>query len=326
MDLNLKDFKDWLPVRIYAHDGGGIFIDWSFLGSKRFTEPFHDGTLQILMHEHFNLLFQRRTPFEFLGELYEKSPGIAPDGFIFHISRCGSTLVSQMLAALEKNIVLSECSLLERILSAGISEEQKIDWFRWMVNAHGQKRFAAEENFFVKFDSWSIFDLPLIEKAFPGVPWVFMYREPVEVLVSQVRQAGMQMIPGQIGAVFPGMNIHEILEFSTEERYARTIAAFCEAGIKNAANPRVRFINYTQLPEAVTGEICEHFNLKFSAEEIETMENASKRNAKSPHEKFSADSEEKRNEANEQLVQLADKFVKPLYEQLENIRLNKTTS
>lgn len=324
MDLDIKKFQDWLPVRLYGRDGG-IFADWIFLGRKRFTEPFHDSTLEIRMYEPFNTLFQRRTPIEFLGELYEKSPGIAPNGLIFHISRCGSTLVSQMFAALEKNIVISEASVLDRIIRANVSEEQKINWLRWMFNVLGQKRFPAEENFFVKFDSWSIFDLPFIEKAFPGVPWIFMYREPVEVLVSQVRQAGMQMIPAQIGAIFPGMSVQQILEFSTEERYARTIAAFCQAGIENAANPRVRFINYTQLPEAVTGEICEHFNLTFSAEEIEEMKSASKRNAKSPHEKFSADGEEKRNEANEQLVRLADKFVKPLYEQLENIRLNKIT-
>lgn len=324
MDLDIKKFEDWLPVRLYERDGG-IFADWIFLGRKRFTEPFHDSTLEMRMYDHFNVLFQRRTPFEFLGEFYEKSPGIAPNGLIFHISRCGSTLVTQMLAALEKNIVISECSLLERILGAGVSDEQKIEWFRWMVNAHAQKRFPSEENLFIKFDSWSIFDLPLIEKAFPGVPWIFMYREPVEVLVSQVRMAGMQMIPGQIGAIFPGMDVHQILEFSTEERYARTIAAFCQAGIENAANPLGRFINYTQLPEAVTGEICEHFNLKFSAEDIEKMKDSSKRNAKNPREKFSADGEEKRNEANEQLVQLAEKFVKPLYAQLENIRLNKIT-
>ena len=35
-------------------------------------------------------------------------PGIDPTGFIFHLARCGSTLVSQMLAALPEHIVLSE--------------------------------------------------------------------------------------------------------------------------------------------------------------------------------------------------------------------------
>jgi hypothetical protein len=323
MDLKSENFRDWLPVRIYEN-GGGLFADWIFLGRKRFTEPFHDSTLEIRMREPFNLLFQRQMPLEFLDELSEKSPGIAPDGFIFHISRCGSTLVSQMFAALEKNIVISEASVVDRIIRAGVSEELKIIRLRGLFNALAQKRFPAEENFFVKFDSWSIFDLPLIEKAFPGVPWIFMYRNPVEVIVSQMRQSGMQMVPGEIGAIFPNMDLHEILQFSTEERFARTIAAFCEAGLENAVSRQGKFINYTQLPEAVTGEICGHFNVSFSDEEIEKMNSASRLNAKNPHQQFFTDGEEKRKEANEKIVYFSDKFVTPLYEKLENIRLQKT--
>lgn len=322
MDLTLEHFRDWLPVRIYEN-GGGVFADWIFLGRKRFTEPFHESTLEIRMREHFNLLFQRQTPIEFLNELYEKSPGIAPGGFIFHISRCGSTLVSQMLSTLEKNIVISEASIVDRILRADVYEEEKIIRLRGLFNALAQKRFPAEENFFVKFDSWSVFDLPLIEKAFPEVPWIFMYRNPVEVIVSQMRQAGMQMIPGQISAIFPGMNIHEILQFSKEERFAHTIAAFCRAGLDNAASRLGKFINYTQLPEAVTGEICEHFNISFSDEEIEKMKNSSRRDAKNPQITFSPDSREKRNEANEQALRFAEEIVTPLYEKLEDIRLKK---
>jgi len=56
----------------------------------------------------FNQLFCDRTPLAALGDYAASNPGIAPDGFIFHVSRCGSTLVSQMLAALPDSIVLSE--------------------------------------------------------------------------------------------------------------------------------------------------------------------------------------------------------------------------
>jgi hypothetical protein len=322
MDLRSENFRDWLPVRVYEN-GGGLFADWIFLGRKRFTEPFHDSTLEIPMRMPFNLLFQRQTPIEFFDEFYEKSPGIAPNGFIFHISRCGSTLVSQMFAALEKNIVISEASVIDRLIRADVSEERKIIWLRGLFNALAQKRFPAEENFFVKFDSWSVFDLPLIENAFPEVPWIFMYRNPVEVIVSQMRQSGMQMVPGQIAAIFPNMEIHEILQFSTEERFARTIAAFCEAGLKNAASRHGKFINYTQLPEAVTGEICSHFRVSFSDEEIEKMKSASRLDAKNPRQQFFTDGEEKRREANEKIVYFADKIVAPLYEKLENIRLQK---
>lgn len=322
MDLNSEYFRDWLPARFYDN-GEGHFADWIFLGRKRFTEPFHDNTLEICMRMPFNLLFRRQTPIGFFEEFYEKSPGIAPGGFIFHISRCGSTLVSQMFAALEKNIVISESSIIDKIIRTDVSEERKTIWLRGLFNALAQKRFPAEENFFVKFDSWSVFDLPLIEKAFPEVPWIFIYRNPVEVLVSQMRQSGMQMVPGQIGAIFPNMGLQEILQFSTEERFARTVAAFCEAGLENASSRRGKFINYAQLPEAVTGEICEHFNVSFSDEEIEKMKSASRLDAKNPRQTFSTDSEEKRREANEKIIYFAEKIVMPIYEKLETVRVEK---
>lgn len=322
MDLKIEDFRDWSPARIYENNGR-FFVDWIFLGRERFTEPFHDDTIQILLQKPFNLLFRHQTPIEFLGEIYEKSKGAVPKGFIYHVSRCGSTLVSQMFASLERNIVISEASVIDKIIRANASDEQKTLWLRWLFNALAQRRFAGEENFFVKFDSWSVLDLPLIEKAFPDVPWIFMYRYPVEVIVSNLRLPGAQMIPGAIGKIFPNLNLFEILQFSIEERFARTIAAFSASALENAESRLGKFINYNQLPDAVTSEICEHFGVDFSDEEIEKMLISSKFHAKTPNQRFSSDSEQKRKEANEKAVRFAEKFVQPLYEKLENHRKSR---
>ena len=209
MDLNIQDFRYWSPIRVYE-TGGRAFIDWCYLGKDRFTAPFHDDTIENRLREPFNLLFRRQTPIEFLGEIDQRERGIAPTGFIFHVSRCGSTLVSQMLAALSKNIVISEASIIDKIVRANhsfpnISIEQKAIWLRWLFNALARKRFDEEEHFFVKFDSWSVLDLPLIERAFPDTKWIFMYRNPVEVIVSNLREPGIQMIPGAIEAIFPAI-------------------------------------------------------------------------------------------------------------------------
>ncbi len=322
MDLKIENFRDWSPLRIYENDGR-FFVDWVFLGRQRFTQPFFEDTMHIILRKPFNLAFRHQTPIEFLGKIYEKSRGLPPKGFIFHISRCGSTLVSQMLASLKKNIVISEASVIDKIVRANASDEQKTVWLRWIVNALAQKRFEREENFFVKFDSWSVLDLPLIEKAFPGVPWIFMYRNPVEVIVSNLRQPGAQMIPGAIEKIFPNMNLFEILQFSTEERFARTIAAFCGSALENKDTKLGKFINYNQLPKAVTNEICRHFGVSFNDLEIKKMRGASKLNAKDSSQTFLPDSEQKRKEAGENVVYFAEKLVLPLYEELENIRKSR---
>ncbi len=322
MDLKIENFRDWSPLRIYENDEH-FFVDWIFIGRKRFTEPFFEDTMQILLREPFNLAFRHQTPIEFLGELYERSRGPQPKGFIFHVSRCGSTLVSQMLASLEKNNVISEASVIDKTVRASASDGEKTIWLRWIVNALAQKRFEHEENLFVKFDSWSALDLPLIETAFPDVPWIFMYRDPVEVIVSNLRQPGAQMIPAAIEKIFPNMNLFEILQFSTEERFARTIAAFCASAIGNKDSMLGKFINYNQLPDIVTGEICDHFGVTFNDQEIAKMRSSSKFNAKTPKQEFIPDSEEKRKEANENVVRFAEQLVFPLYQELESTRSSR---
>jgi hypothetical protein len=168
---------------------------------RRITDPFFAQTVERSLRHPAHMLFRHDTPMEALGELNEQSPGAPPKGFIFHASRCGSTLIAQMLAAQPENVVISEASPVDVVLRShlrdpGISEEQRILWLRWLLNAFGQRRFGEEKRLFVKFDSWHALFLPLIRRAFPDVPWIFVYREPVEVLLSHGRRRGGQMIPG----------------------------------------------------------------------------------------------------------------------------------
>ena len=64
------------------------------------TEPFFDLTIEDCLQDPYCLLFRRQTPLDVLAHLDNASSGSEPTGFIFHMSRCGSTLVSQLLATL----------------------------------------------------------------------------------------------------------------------------------------------------------------------------------------------------------------------------------
>ena len=66
-------------------------------------------------------------------------------------------------------------------------------------------------DYFVKFDSWNTLDLALIRRAFPDVPWIFLYRDPVEVIVSHMRQRGSQMIPGAFEKLMPDVDLNDAL-------------------------------------------------------------------------------------------------------------------
>ncbi len=113
----LTNRKGWVPIQLHRA-GAEAFIDWCWLGADRFTDPFFENTIDLAQSKPFNRLFTHRTPIAELGEWYEESPGLMPSGFIFHMSRCGSTLVSQMLAALPENLVISEAAPLDRLARA----------------------------------------------------------------------------------------------------------------------------------------------------------------------------------------------------------------
>jgi hypothetical protein len=88
-----------------------------YLGARRFTDPFFAQTINPCVR-HPADAFRHQTPLENLGEIVASQPGCRPTGFIFHMSRCGSTLLSQMLAAALENIVLSEAGPIDDILRA----------------------------------------------------------------------------------------------------------------------------------------------------------------------------------------------------------------
>jgi hypothetical protein len=321
MELTPELFRNWVPARICFADSRPC-VDWIYAGDRRFTDPFYDDTLRICQRLPFNQLFRRQTPMEQLSEIVRASDVISPTGFIFHISRCGSTLVSQMLASPDTNIVISEASVFDEIVRTQAADDQKVIWLRAMVDALGRRRFDREKDYFIKFDCWNTLDLDLIQRAFPETPWIFVYRNPVEVMVSNMREPGVQMIPGAIPGLFPGMSLDELLLFSKEERCARVIAKFFQAALDNEGSAKALLINYEQLPDAVFGSIAAHFGLRFDAVQTEAMTHATGFHAKSKLGGFSPDSEKKRAEASEAIIRYASEIVDPLYEKLEKIRLN----
>jgi hypothetical protein len=322
MDLGeFENFRDWVPVRAFWQ-GNRAFVDWCFMGKERLTEPFFDDSISKRFREPFNLLFRHQTPIEFLGELNGFSEGLKPSGFIFHLSRCGSTLVSQMLAASEQNIVISEASPIDFVMRAkNTTAQQKLEWLRGMINALGQKRNEREENFFIKFDSWNTLSINLIRRAFPDVPWIFLYRNPVEIIVSHIRQRGAQMIPGLIKEILPELSFQESLEMPPEEYCARVLGKICRVALAPLKKGEGLAVNYTELPEGVNA-ILKHFNVAFDEKSIEKMFAAAKYNAKNPYLNFSADSEKKKREAGAAAIAAAEKFVNPFYEEFESVRKN----
>lgn len=313
----------WVPCRL-QWQGSVPEVEWCYLGPKRLTDPFFETTIHFEAQTPFNSLFRFRTPMAALGEWFERKPGLKPSGFIFHLSRCGSTLITQLLASSPRNVVLSEARVLCAALrSPAVPEPQRAAWVEWLVSALGQPRTGAEQHLFIKFDPVCIMDFSLLRGLFPDVPWIFVYRDPVEVLVSHLRAPAPMMTRGMLGPDCLALDPSEVAAMDDEEYAARILGLLTEAAVQHARAGGGLLVHYSQLPELVWGGIQEHFGVAFSAAEIDRFRQVAAFDAKQPQRRFTSDSEAKNEEATERVRQLANRWVMPHYPALEELRTQR---
>ena len=230
---------------------------------------------------------------------------LKPAGFVFHVSRCGSTLLSQMLGVLPQNLVLSEPEVISYYLYSCLEERITFcpDEFRLLLDSYGQAFTGRETSFFVKFTSWNLVFLEQILAAYPGVPWVFLHRDPLEVLVSNFKKPTAPLrwyhARSDLAAKVSGIPEDELERLGPEpflakciERY-RKISEICLERFAGGVA-----ISYRDLPEIVTGPLAEHFGLSLNGSEREQVQRRSRRHAKRPSRgRFVADSRKKQQEA-----------------------------
>ncbi|UII33587.1 hypothetical protein LVD17_07115 [Fulvivirga ulvae] len=273
MPHTIDDFNKWIPV---AFDAEKEEVQWIYAGDKDFREPFFEDDIRLIRYESPKSKNTSLHEFNKLGAS-KRTDTIKPALFIFHISRCGSTLITQMLAQSAKNIVYSEPPLTDEILSSDLSHDVKMKTLRAAIILMGQKRKAPHQYLFIKWDSWHLAYYGLIRQAFPGVPAIFLYREPVEVLQSHQRVRGMHMVPGLLKKdVFQlkGIPAHDLDLYA-----ANVLSKLYGWMLLHAENKLVRLVNYSELPGRLFDVITD-MRLEYSPDERKAMEERSKRHSK----------------------------------------------
>ena len=301
----------WTPARV-APGARGPEVEWCYTGEERFIDPFFEQTLERAVRRPFSLLFRPRTPIDALADLVEPR---APTGLLFHSSRCGSTLVTQMLAASPRNLVLSEPRPLDTILRWPAGVEERVRWLRLLVGALG--RPAGDGGYVIKLDAWSTLALPLVRAAFPATSWIFLYRDPVEILVSQLGHRGAHMVPGALPPELFGLDREALTGLSGEEYCARVLAAICEAALEGE-DDRAMFVEYQELLGVVPA-IAE----RFACDEATDVDALAARDAKNPALPFEPDAAAKQAAATPAVRAAADRFALEPYRRLEEARLRQ---
>ena len=305
----------WAPIRVEWRDGVGV-ADLCRTEGMTFEEPFFDETIERCLRRPFNLLFRREVP---LGELPE--PVVEPDGFVLHASRCGSTLVTRLLQTVTGALVLAEPGAVDEVLRRrlrGVEEVRLVEWLRRVVGALALARGEPPARFFVKLDAWSTLDLPLLRRAYPQVPWLFVYRDPLEILVSQSRRRGLHMIPGALAPELFGLARDAPRRVPPEEYMARVLGSLLGAAAGAIDDERGRLIHWREFPGAFGEVVAPHFRLAPPSDARVAAVAAA--NAKNPALPFADDAQEKREAATRELRMATDRWARPAYEELEAAR------
>lgn len=309
--LNLEG---WLPIRVWQ-EAGQWQVDWCWFGDTRLHQPFFRDAVEDALRLPFNQAFRRKTALSTLADWQACSPGLTPSAFIFHASRCGSTLVSQMLARLDNHIVISEPPPLDALLRSDLPAVERRVAIKGLLSAYGQCRRGVEQRLVIKLDAWNIGELPLLRECFPETPWLFLYRDPLEIAVSHLRRPGVHMVPGMIGASV----LDDESPFSGREDYiARRLGQLLASGLAQCQAFGGWAVNYSELPQAMAGRLAAFFALDI--EQRRQVFAAVGQHAKQPSQVFVGDGDDKRREASALLRERVERWAREPYEALEQLR------
>jgi hypothetical protein len=288
----------WRPAHVSL--GGAIAVDWVHVGQRAPCGFLNQAALRAIADRPFNRLFRRRmTLQDFMAGARATA---APKGFVFHMSRTGSTLTARMLGALPFTLTISELQPVNDALfvahsAAGLAPEQRIALLRAILAAYA----CEEQALIVHFDAWHAILLPLIRAAFPGVPFVFLHRDPVEVLVSYARLGG---------GAFPARAMPQFWEASPDplETVARALGRICASAAANLGDSAIA-VDYRDLPAAAVTKILPHFGIDADADTRARMMRVAEQDAKSGR-SFASDAAAKQREASEGLRRLAAEYMR----------------
>jgi hypothetical protein len=192
--------RGWLPVSIGIEaQSKQTIVRWLEFGPARLAEPFFAHTVEKLRRSNPPAR-ETVTGVETLLEIGETLAPITPSGFIFHVSRCGSTLIANALKTVDTAVVVSEPAPLSVLLhpdadsfaaGTGASWDQlRRTLFSYLVSLYANYRTGEPQQVVIKFQSWNISLWQVVRSYWPEVPCVVVIRDPVEVMTANLAGGG----------------------------------------------------------------------------------------------------------------------------------------
>ena len=313
-----------VPISIWFHEDSNQYIlSWLNFSGRKLCRPFfrQDVSEQLAQVGLDNLkgaeLFDSLAHMAAVGRYHH------PNGFIFHASHCGSTLTVQLLRAISGAVVVSEPEVVNQVLgmSTKMGHEISIKCLRMLLpilcaTASGKTypRYS-----FVKFTSWNILFLRLLREAFPAVPWIFLFRDPVEIMVSLVpklkrrpdfpRLRAIDLEISRLG--YPPRNSQQV-----ENNAAKLIDIYFRSALE-MADQASALVNYPDIKECFPSIARWGFSVPLDKKTLHDIKKAGFYDAKNPDKGvFVSDALNKQLMASDDIRAAVKRWVDVRYEQL----------
>jgi hypothetical protein len=242
-----------VPLAIDHNDGGKIY--WGDIGTHAYREWQYMFTVQNLA-ERGQIKDPFVTDMDVLKSDEITCDSLSPSGFVFHISRCGSTLLGKALARTPRHIVINQGGPLQRGFWAWLTDdftkdaeasEENLAMFRRLVGAMTRPRAGIETASFMKFISWNALYMDFVHQAYPDVPTLFLYRDPVEVIASVMKETTAILVAKdhRQAAFLTGHSMAEIAQMTDVEYLAICFARYFRVALSR--NGDVKMLNYTNV-------------------------------------------------------------------------------
>ena len=262
-----------------------------------------------------------------------------PRGVVFHESRCGSTLVANSLAAFdpERNRVYSESAppiAALKVCGEGYSRCSKATaaaLLRDVMYMMGRTDDPSEEHLFFKIQSIGTRFIDVFTEAFPETPYIFVYRDPVQVMMSHLDHAHMEQSncvrprsnPPKIVVDLVEQHGRSVTDLSHEEYCAAHLATLCDSALaemKSADDGIGLPVNYKDLPDKLYEVIPNHFGVAIGDDEKDRIAEVSgmysKGRGNRAHE-WKDDSEAKEERATDAIKGACSMFLDGTFRELE---------
>jgi hypothetical protein len=308
--------NNWIPRRIIK-SASPISCEWLFIGEKQFTEPFFEDTIAACRRSIENgRQLKVVSDLEMMASWAAEMNAVPPSAIIFHVSRCGSTLLSQLLSCDPRHIVLSEVPFFDEILRLPFKKEPLCEktvnkYLDAAVRFYGQRRTGNQQYLFIKADSWHLHFYDQLRFLFPDTPFLLLYRDPSEVIRSQDRQPGIQFVPGLIEPEVFGFTSDQYPELNLQLYRANVLTSYFKKMIQIMQRDSLAFsFNYAEGILNIIKRIYPLLHITLEKGMEERFEERCAFHSKRPQELFSED----------RVYREIPKYLEPahaLYEQLQ---------